>query len=1001
MSNNSSLLFLRSRIRFAVLGVLSLLTAGCGGGGSGITGGGGSGTPSDVPSLTAITPSTVQAGSAATTIIAFGSSFTDGVTIQWNGNALPTTCVGTNTNIDTPCTSATELTASIPATDLASAGTIQVTVSNPNPGGGTSSPLNFTVAPRPAATTWVRSVAGITVPWDEVWDSVHGKLYISTATQDPTYPNAIIPVDPVAGTAGAQVAAGNNPRYLALSSDSSYLWTSLVGSNTVQRFLLPGLTQDISFPLPLNSQGNAQQAVSLQAAPASPHTVALVAGCWQCSPSGNGVYIYDDATARPTAVPGPDWQPDGGQLIDWIQWGNDDSTVYGTQTTIEGGGGILPLQVNASGVSWTGTGGGLTAALIDYDRQNGLAYSRDPLAGGVYDPAQDTQVGSFDAPGPDTACTADSVLNRYFCVTVYPIGGADVYNVELWVFDLTTYALVNRVYFGSLEGESGGLQPNSTITGAPRRLVRWGNAGLALITTSGAEYGIPLSESPYGAGGVFLIDGAAVNPSAVPDVTSGTPPAAYAWLSSISPQAAQAGSSGVTVTIHGTNFTQDSTACWNCSFLQFRFLPTKYVSPTELTVTIPAQELATAGPLDISVFDPGSNLFSTNALDFNVLPASGNTQITPLNLAGLSMAWDANSQFLYTGTADYDAGYPNSIVAVDPQTGTITKAQSVSPDPDILRDGAGGQFLYAAFANTTTMSQFSLPAITPTVTWRLQDTLWGDPWLAGDMKAAPVDPHTTAVTLFTYGGTPRAQGGVAIFDDGVERPVGAPGWLQDQPAPALYDVLAWGSTDSILASAENDNDDGLQPLYMLNVSSSGVSYAGQTPSFNNEYDEIHSDFGTGLVYSDDGMVADPSTGVSAGSYGASGLVEPDSSLNRVFILGQTGAQANSNNYTIQSFDEKAFTLVSSITLSDLDGFPIQLVRWGSSGLAIQTSGGFDPGVVVSSYGTLYVVQDAGFISNAERITASGATTPELVRRRWKAMSKREIVQKIHQALQAR
>jgi hypothetical protein len=188
---------------------------------------------------------------------------------------------------------------------------------------------------------------------------------------------------------------------------------------------------------------------------------------------------------------------------------------------------------------------------------------------------------------------------------------------------------------------------------------------------------------------------------------------------------------------------------------------------------------------------------------------------------------------------------------------------------------------------------------------------------------------------------------------------------------------------------------------MLNVSSSGVSYAGQTPSFNNEYDEIHSDFGTGLVYSDDGMVADPSTGVSAGSYGASGLVEPDSSLNRVFILGQTAAQANSNNYTIQSFDEKAFTLVSSITLSDLDGFPIQLVRWGSSGLAIQTSGGFDPGVVVSSYGTLYVVQDAGFISNAERITASGATTPELVRRRWKAMSKREIVQKIHQALQAR
>ena len=36
-----------------------------------------------------------------------------------------------------------------------------------------------------------------------------------------------------------------------------------------------------------------------------------------------------------------------------------------------------------------------------------------------------------------------------------------------------------------------------------------------------------------------------------------------------------------------------------------------------------------------------------------------------------------------------------------------------------------------------------------------------------------------------------------------------------------------------------------------------------------------------------------------------GLAAPDSSLNRVFILGQTSAQAGTNNYTIQSFDEKA------------------------------------------------------------------------------------------------
>src|SRR5215472_11518646 len=51
--------------------------------------------------------------------------------------------------------------------------------------------------------------------------------------------------------------------------------------------------------------------------------------------------------------------------------------------------------------------------------------------------------------------------------------------------------------------------------------------------------------------------------------------------------------------------------------------------------------------------------------------------------------------------------------------------------------------------------------------------------------------------------------------------------------------------------------------------------------------QIHSDFATGLIYSDEGKVADPTTQAIVGTYNASGLVAPDSSLNRVFILGQT------------------------------------------------------------------------------------------------------------------
>jgi hypothetical protein len=177
-------------------------------------------------------------------------------------------------------------------------------------------------------------------------------------------------------------------------------------------------------------------------------------------------------------------------------------------------------------------------------------------------------------------------------------------------------------------------------------------------------------------------------------------------------------------------------------------------------------------------------------------------------------------------------------------------------------------------------------------------------------------------------------------------------------------------------------------LYELQISTSGAALqATGTASFNSGV--THSDFGTGLIYSDDGNVADPSTQAIVGAYGASGLVAPDSSLNRVFILGQTGAQASTNNFTIQSFDEKAYTAVSALALDNLLGTPIELVRWGTSGLAILTmNGGSGP------FGMLYLVQDSSFVTNAQAPAARPSEAQESVHERWKRISKADIVNMI-------
>ena len=171
-------------------------------------------------------------------------------------------------------------------------------------------------------------------------------------------------------------------------------------------------------------------------------------------------------------------------------------------------------------------------------------------------------------------------------------------------------------------------------------------------------------------------------------------------------------------------------------------------------------------------------------------------------------------------------------------------------------------------------------------------------------------------------------------------------------------------------------------MYEFQITQSGAALlATGTAPFNQG--ELHSDLGTGLIYSDDGNVADPSTQAIVGTYNASGLVAPDSSLDRVFILGQTAAQGGTNNFTVESFDEKAYTLVSSITLDNLLGSPIELIRWGNSGLAILTMNQGGSG----SQGMLYLVQDTTFVSDAQKAASSLSMPQELVKRRWKRISK--------------
>ena len=104
-----------------------------------------------VPTLTSISPTTAIAGSFPFQIIATGKDFASGAVLDFNGVAKTTT--GGNT---------LNVYAIISTADIATPGTIQVTVTNPTPGGGTSAPQFFVIT-QPTVVPNVTSVSPATV----------------------------------------------------------------------------------------------------------------------------------------------------------------------------------------------------------------------------------------------------------------------------------------------------------------------------------------------------------------------------------------------------------------------------------------------------------------------------------------------------------------------------------------------------------------------------------------------------------------------------------------------------------------------------------------------------------------------------------------------------------------------------------------------------------------------------------------------------------------------
>jgi len=456
-------------------------------------------------------------------------------------------------------------------------------------------------------------------------------------------------------------------------------------------------------------------------------------------------------------------------------------------------------------------------------------------------------------------------------------------------------------------------------------VVQWNGSARPTVFVSGTELRAKISAADLAFPGTAAV--AVFNPPPAgglsnPLVFTIFSPNPVPTLNFINPSSLPAGGGGFTLAVNGFNFVSRSVVRWNGSNR-----PTVFLDSNDLQAQIPASDIANMGTAQISVFNPAPGGGTSNSLTFTItLPVT----ITTLNLTANDLAWDPYNRQIYASVPSAAGANGNSITIIDPFAGTIGASTFAGSEPSRIGLSDDSQFLYVGLNGSASVQRMVVPALALDINIPLGSDPFFGPYFALDLQVAPRSPHTTAIALANVGVSPSEEGGVPIFDDGTPRPNKLPGF---SGTGDLFDSLQWGADATALYAANNE-DTGFD-FYTITVDKTGAKlnhdYFSAFSSFGNT---IHFDSGTGLIYSDDGHIIDPSNGSQSGSFSASGRMVPDSTLGRAFFVG---TDFQNGSLAISAFDLTRFT---QLGVADLTGINPEafgsLIRWGQSGLAFRT-----------------------------------------------------------------
>ncbi|MGA2983148.1 MAG: DUF4038 domain-containing protein, partial [Terriglobia bacterium] len=550
--------------------------------------------------------------------------------------------------------SASELTITLSVADQATAGSYAVVVTNPTPGGGTSS-ATFTVT-NPAPTLTSLSPSSVVAGAGAQTLTLRGSNFLSTSTvtyngvaHTPAFVSAseltitLSVVDQA--TAGSYAVVVTNPTPGGGTSIATFAVTNS-GPNLTS--LSPSSAVAGAGAQTLTLSGSNFLSTSTVTYNGVAHTPTFVSA----SELTITLSVVDQATAGSYAVVVTNPAPAGGTSSATFTVTNPAPTLTSlSPSSVVAGAGAQILSINGTNF--------VASSTVTY---NGVAHTPTFVS------ASELTI---------TLSVADQATAGSYAVVVTnptPGGGASS----------ATFAVTNS------GPNLTGLSPSSTVAGAgAQTLTLRGSNFLSTSTVtyngvahtptfvSASELTIALSVADQATAGSYAV----VETNPTPG--GGTSSATFAvtnpapTLTSLSPSSGVAGAAAQTLSINGTNFVASSTVTYN----GVAHTPT-FVSASELTITLSVADQATAGSYAVVVTNPTPG-GGTSIATFTVTnPAPTLISLSPSSVvagAGAQTLTLSGSNFLSTSTVTYNGvAHTPTFVSASELTITLSVADQAT-----------------------------------------------------------------------------------------------------------------------------------------------------------------------------------------------------------------------------------------------------------------------------------------------------------------------------------